>query len=67
HLMTTASIPSTVTSLQEMAFCNCENLVTVSYNGTTAEWNALSKKPSWQGCTSLTAITCTDGSVPVVR
>lgn len=66
-LMTSLSIPSTVTWISESAFCSNPLLDTVTYNGTVAQWNSISPKPSFEGCTSLENVVCLDGNVAVTH
>jgi len=49
-----------VTSIGERAFYECNNLVSITYNGTKAQWNAISKGSKWNQNTGNYTIHCTD-------
>ena len=45
--LTNVIIPDSVTSISFNAFYECTSLNTINYKGTEAEWNAITKKSSW--------------------
>ena len=45
--LTSITIPDSVTSIGYFAFYNNESLKTINYEGTKAEWNAISKDKYW--------------------
>lgn len=51
-------IPETVTRIEDYAF-NCSE---VTFNGTTEQWNAITKSDSWNDSSKYTVI-CTDGNI----
>ena len=60
--LTSVTIPASVTSIGERAFYWCSNLETVNYNGTTAQWAAITKEDSWSsGVPASTKVTCSGG------
>ncbi len=52
-----------VVSIGEGAFRNCVNLTTIIYEGTTAQWNAISKGADWNLNVPATHVQCSDGTV----
>ena len=45
------------------AFAYCTNLKIINFEGTKAEWNAISKGDNWNvGCGTIT-VYCTNGTV----
>ena len=57
------TIPDSVTSIEICAFSGCTGLTTVTFTGTTAEWNAITKGDSWNYNTGTYIIHCTDGDI----
>ena len=56
-------IPKSVTSIQRYAFAECSELSSITYNGTVAEWGAISLGDGWVRGTAVTKIVCSDGEV----
>ncbi len=56
-------IPNSVTSIGNYAFIDCRNLTSIIYNGTMAQWNAISKGTGWDYYTNNYTVTCTDGTL----
>ena len=68
--LTSITIPDTVTSIERNAFYVREELTSITYQGTTAQWEAISKNPSWYQYASPRSsgsayflVHCTDGEV----
>lgn len=62
--ITSIAIPSNVTSIGNSAFAFCEKLGIMTFEGTTAEWNAIGVDPgSAFYHTLIREIICTDGTV----
>ena len=55
------TIPDSVTSIEYGAFSDCSSLTSVKFNGTAAQWRAISKGSYWSDSTGDFTITCTDG------
>ena len=56
------TIGSGVTSIGSGAFYGCSGLTSINYQGTKAQWNAISKGMEWNYCTGSYTIHCTDGN-----
>ena len=52
-----------VTKLGDYAFEDCSSLKSINYNGTKAQWNAISKGSNWNYSTGNYIIYCTDGNI----
>ena len=52
-----------VTSIGDYAFRNCTSLEIINFQGTKAQWNAISKGTSWNSNTGEYTIHCTDGDI----
>lgn len=75
-IITACTLYGNVSYIGRGTFTNCQNLNTLSYNGTIAQWNAIEKYeadlPSygtnWHGgktTPNLCKVTCTNGEVPL--
>lgn len=60
------TIPSSVTEIKSYVFANCTSLTQIIFNGTKAQWSAITKEQGWRsgGWKSSPAliVTCTDGT-----
>ncbi len=61
--LTSVTIPGSVTKIEEIAFSSCELLREIHYDGTVAQWNAISKDDRWDNSTGEYTIYCTDGEI----
>ena len=52
-----------VTSIGNYAFRDCSGLTSITYEGTQAQWNAITKGYRWNLNVPATYIQCTDGQV----
>ena len=64
-MLTTVTIPESVTSIGREAFYNCKNLSEVSFKGTMAEWDEVSKGVDWNSSCPFAVVKCSDGDVAV--
>lgn len=57
-------IPGTITDIDTYVFAGCDNLKSIYYNGTIAQWNSVSDDAYWNptyGCDAT--LYCTDGNI----
>ena len=60
--LSSITIPNSVTTIGEDTFSNCTSLSNINFNGTIAQWKAITKGTGWHvGVPSTTKVTCTDG------
>lgn len=52
-----------VTSIEMEAFEGCRKLKTIVFEGTVAEWNAMTKKYNWNYSVPASEVQCADGTV----
>lgn len=62
--LTNITISDNLTSIGSDAFYRCEGLTSITFNGTKAQWNAISKGTDWNYATGNYTIHCTDGDIP---
>lgn len=65
HSLTSVIIPDSVTSIGNSAFTWCVKLTSISYNGTIAQWNAITKGGSWHYQVPAKVVHCTDGDTNI--
>ena len=58
-------IPDSVTSIGEHAFSGCSGLTSITFKGTKAQWQAISKGSSWRVRVPETVVHCSDGDVNI--
>ena len=63
--LTSVTIGNGVTSISERAFNYCTSLTSIKFNGTIAQWNAISKGESWNHVTPATKVVCKDGTISI--
>ena len=64
----TITIPQTVTFIGQYAFSHCYTLNVIHYEGTKAEWNAITKEADWiRYVNGQINIVCTDGTITFSR
>ena len=61
--LTSVTIPNSVTDISNSAFYKCTKLTDIHYQGTKAQWNAISKDSNWNSNTGDYTIHCTDGNI----
>jgi len=52
-----------VTRIGRSAFCLCSGLVSITFDGTKAEWIAIVKDGYWNDSTGNYTVHCTDGDI----
>lgn len=63
--LSSVTIPDSLTVIEEGSFYNCRSLETIDYNGTKAQWGAISIGSSWKYQVPATVVHCTDGDVSI--
>lgn len=63
--LTSITIPDSVTSIRYDAFRDCTGLTSITFNGTKAQWKAISKGGGWNNSVPATQVICTDGTVSI--
>ncbi|MBQ3489730.1 MAG: leucine-rich repeat protein, partial [Clostridia bacterium] len=53
-------------SIEAHAFDGCNNLESIVFNGTKAQWEAIRKNSLWNSGSSLRTVICTDGVIYLV-
>lgn len=61
--LTSITIPSSVTTIDDRAFSSCSTLNSITFEGTIQQWNAISKGRSWNYNVPATYVQCSDGQV----
>ena len=56
-------IPISITSIETDVFCSCINLKLIVYEGTKAQWNAITKGMYWNAYLTDYTIRCSDGEL----
>ncbi len=62
-ILTSITIPDSVTEIVSSAFSRCSNLTDIYFNGTIEEWNAIEKGGTWDYSTGSYTVQCTDGDI----
>ena len=61
--LTSVTIPNSVTNIGQAAFYYCSGLTSITFEGTGAQWRAISKGNWWDDMTGNYTIHCTDGDI----
>lgn len=61
--VTSIVIPNSVIRIGELALFNCSSLDNITFEGTIAQWNAVSKGNNWNSSTGNYTVYCTDGTI----
>lgn len=61
--LTNIIIPDSITFIGAWTFSDCYSLTSITFKGTKAEWNKISKGNSWNYNTPNYTIHCTDGDI----
>jgi len=56
-------IPGSVTNIYMKSFYYCQGLTSITFNGTKAQWEAITKELYWNSLTGKYTVTCTDGKI----
>ena len=63
--LTSVTIPDSVMSIGSFAFSGCTGLTSITFNGTIAQWNAISEGYDWKLNVPATQVVCKDGTVSI--
>ena len=61
--LTSITIPDSVTRIGYSAFFSCSSLTSITFQGTKAQWNAISKGGYWNYNTGSYTVYCTNGDI----
>ncbi|MCM1440967.1 MAG: leucine-rich repeat domain-containing protein [Roseburia sp.] len=61
--LTSITIPDSITTIDDYAFCNCSELTEIHFNGTKAQWNSITKISTWNSNTGNYTVYCTGGEI----
>ena len=61
--LTSITIPNSVTRFGQGMFYDCSGLNSIIYEGTSTQWNAITKGTNWNYKVPATYVQCTDGQV----
>ena len=65
-LVTHVTVPASVTTISNNAFNNCKKLEQITFGGTQAQWNAITKQNNWKANVPDTCIVkCSDGDIAI--
>ena len=59
----TVYLPKDITTIEMKAFQSCSSLTSINFDGTKAQWNAITKAGNWDNNTGNYTIYCTDGNI----
>ena len=61
--LTSITIPNSVTDIGNGAFEECSSLTSITFEGTIAQWNAISKDDDWDKHTGNYTVHCTNSDI----
>ena len=61
--LTSVSLPDSISSIGNYAFGWCNKLSSITFQGTVAQWNAITKSNTWKNSAGVKNIICTDGEI----
>lgn len=60
---TSVTIPTSVTNIEGAVFMGCTNITSIFFEGTMAQWDAITKGGNWNRNVSATYVQCSDGQI----
>ena len=63
--LVSVTLPVSLTGIPSSCFYESNNLSTINYSGTTAQWEALPKDDDWNSGIAATQVICSNGSVDI--
>ncbi len=64
--LTSVTIPDSVVNIGLWLFSSCSSLKNITFEGTVAQWNAITKGEGWNYNVPATYVQCSDGQVSLV-
>lgn len=61
------SISKNISEIPAEVFKNCQNLETIAFKGTVAQWNSIPKGSQWNMNVPATKVVCIDGEVEITN
>ena len=58
-------IPNNIINIGMECFADCRSLTSISYIGTMAQWNTITKEEDWHTGVPATVVHCSDGDAPL--
>ena len=65
RIISSLSIPTSITSIYSEAFYGCTSLFEITYEGSVYEWELIHKDSDWNLYSSLSVIHCQDGDISI--
>ena len=65
--LTSIVIPDSVDTIGDYAFSGCTGLTSSTFEGTTEQWNAITKGSCWKYHVTATEVVCSNGTVSLVE
>ena len=65
--LTSIVIPDSVATIGDYAFSGCTGLTSSTFEGTTEQWNAITKGSCWKYHVTATEVVCSNGTVSLVE
>ena len=63
--ITYVKLPKNITSIGAFAFYSCKNLQTLTFEGTLAQWELITKNQHWNYTGNISKVICSNGSVTI--
>jgi hypothetical protein len=64
--LTSITIPNNVTLIDDSAFTGCNNLTSITFQGTVAEWKKVELGMDWFVGSDIDVVHCSDGDTELV-
>ncbi len=66
YYLESITLPDSLTTINSYAFQECSRLTSITFEGTKAQWNAISLGEDWNSfCPNEITVTCTDGTITI--
>jgi len=64
--LTEIFIPKNIVRISDLAFWECPNVQSITYEGTVAEWNAMKRGFDWFSDSDIDVVHCSDGDTKLI-